>query len=296
MSVATSRGRAFRIAACWAVLSAVPAFADPPAPPAADQNRPDTRFEKDRLYLYRVTDFSPLKAGGGDRDVEHQAYCDLALHAHGFRAADLLTAARKDVSHADLMAKNDVLREDVRFELIRLDGRLKRLKRIGTYPELQAAGIADRYEAWVFPTDTDNPVCVHLTEAPAGVEPADDVTPGRRVTVAGFFFKVIRYESAEPNPKKKEQNLIRQAPLLVGRALVVDTTPEPVTDGNVLVKLLPAVLAGGAVLVLLLVGLSVWLRRTDRGTRAYAAKRDRNPFAGPPPEPPAAPERPEDRA
>jgi hypothetical protein len=111
--------------------------ADPPAPRSP-------KFDKDRLYLYQLQDFTRLKIGGGDRDVEHQAYCDLAIHAHSFPEPVLADAARKDVAYSNLMAADDRLREDVRFELIQVEGRLKRLKRIGTFPQLKEAGCTKR--------------------------------------------------------------------------------------------------------------------------------------------------------
>lgn len=270
--------RSLLAAVALATAGAAVGRADPPADLEAA-----TRFEKDRLYLGRVSDFTPLRVGGGDRDVEHAAYRDLMLHAHRFSTADLLGVARKDVGYADLMAKLDVLREDVRFELIRFDGRLKRLKRIGSFPDLADGGVPDRYEAWVFPAGSDNPVCVHLTEAPAGVEPAEDVTPGRPVTVAGYFLKVVEYPSAEPHPKNKDAPLYRRAPLLVGRSLTDAPVPPPETGETVVTKLLPVVVGGGAGLAVTLAALTVWFRRTDAPARAYRRHRDRNPFADPPP-------------
>jgi hypothetical protein len=82
----------------------------------------------------------------------------------------------------------------------------------------------------VFPTDKAEPVCVHLTDLPAGVEPADDITPSKAVRVAGYFFKVVAYRSAEPNPKQPEQGLVRRAPMLIGRCLEVATDPSADTD------------------------------------------------------------------
>lgn len=256
------------------LLSGSPAFADDGSPPP----KRGTKFDKDRLYLYQVKDFTPLRSTGGERDAEYQAFCDVVLHAAGFTTAELLSAARKDVSYSNLMAVDDRLREDVRFELVRMDGRLKRLKRIGTFPELQRAGIEQVYEAWVIPTGKSEPVCVHLTDPPAGVEPADDITPSRSVRVAGYFFKVVAYRSAEPNPKQPDQKLTRRAPQLIGRGLEVTADPPAETAGVWVLTLLPAVLGGAGVLALLIFGLSVWYRRTDAGARKYTDRTRRNPF------------------
>ncbi|MEO2091570.1 MAG: hypothetical protein ABGY75_19110, partial [Gemmataceae bacterium] len=256
------------------LVAVAPAAADDaPAPP-----KRGTKFDKDRLYLYQVKDFTTLRIGGGERDVEHQAFCDVALHASGFTTAELLAAGRKDVSYSNLMAADDRLREDVRFELVRVDGRLKRLKRIGTFPELQRAGIEQVYEAWVFPTDKAEPVCVHLTDPPGGVEPADDITPAKAVRVAGYFFKVVAYRSSEPNPKQPDQSLIRRAPLLIGRGLEVTADPPAETPGIWVLTLLPAVLGWAGVLAILIFGLSVWYRRTDAGARKYTDRAKQNPF------------------
>jgi hypothetical protein len=242
---------------------------------------PTTKFESVGPYPHRPVDFEPLKVGDA-RAPEHRAYLDLARHARRFSAADLLADARKDVSYSNLMAKNDALREDVRFELIRFDGRLMRLKRIGTYPELETAGILTLFEAWVFPTGVDKPVCIHLTDAPADIEPAENISPSRAVTVAGYFFKVVQYPSNEPNPKQPDATMLRRAPLLVGRTLTdAPTPPTPETGETVVLKLLPVVAVGGSLLVLLIAGLTLWFRRTDAAARAYKSKMNRNPFDSP---------------
>jgi hypothetical protein len=257
------------------VLGVLSASAQPPTDPP-----PVTKFDKDGGYMYRLKDFTPLKIE--ESRLDHDAFCDLALHTHKFSTPHLLAAARKDLSYANLMAADDRVREEARFELVRVDGRLKRLKRIGSYDLLKAAGIPDIYEAWVFPKERSDPVCLMLTEAPEGIEPAEDIDPGRPVSTCGYFFKVVEYLSAEPHPKKKDQNLYRRAPLLVGKSLVARPDIPTDTDGGVVVRLLPAVAVGAVVLILVLLALAFWLKRTDVGTRNYLAQRDRNPFTDSP--------------
>lgn len=265
---------AFQIATRFALVSLLLTGAglraDPPTKPTKS-----VAFEKDRLYLYQLQDFTRLKIGGNTKEVEYQAYCDVTLHAHAFTADELSAAARKDVAYANLMAADERLREDVRFELIQIEGRLKRLKRIGTFPQLREAGIAEIYEAWIFPNDRAEPICVHLTDPPTDIEPELDITPSKPVRVCGYFFKVIGYQSNEPNPN---QNILRRAPLLIGRTLE-PIPPLPRDDSpSGLSSLISVLFMGVGVVLVAIIGMTVWLRRTDAGVRMHANRSLENPF------------------
>jgi hypothetical protein len=253
----------------------------------ADPPERTVQFDKDRHYLYRVTDFTRLTTGGGEKDSDHEAYCDLILHAHSFTPDTLNAAARKDVAYANLMAADDRLREDVRFELVRFEGRLKRLKRIGSYDKLRDGGIPQLYEAWIFPTDTAKPLSIHLTDLPADIEPELDINPGKLVRVTGYFFKVVRYQSEEANPSNPNQNLIRQAPLLIGRSLELNATPTLEERPSGVMLVLPVLFVGVGIVIVGIIGMAIWLRRTDAGLRSHTARSIENPFGNPADEPKA---------
>lgn len=275
----TSTGRLGRL---FAVLALVSAFGSGFAESPPGKSR--FAFDKDRLYVRHILDLQPLRLDGGD---EREPYEDLLLHAHGFSPDELEAAARRDLSIADMLHERQGYRDQVRFELVHVKGRLKRLKRADNFPALKAGGIADLYEAWIFPTTgrgTD-PVCVIVSEPPAGLEPADDFTPGIPVVTAGYFFKVLEYQSNQPNPKDPNKTLFRRSPLLLGHGLT--TTTETPPDNASITDLVTLSLVFGGVVLVGLLGLALWLRRTDGGTRKAATNRLRNPYTPPADDPPA---------
>jgi hypothetical protein len=275
-----------------AVLAESP---EPEKPSANDPKR--FAFDKDRQYLLRVLDFHPLRIGGQDAKAanEKAPFEDLVLHAHGFTQDELLSAARTDVSYGNMASKDDLAREEVRFELVRVEGKLKRLQRMGSPDRLREAGIPELYEAWIF-TDARprDPLCVILSEPPEGVEPAVDITPTVPVVTAGYFFKIVEYPSNEPNPEDSTRTLYRRAPLLVGRSAVVDRAAAP-PPSSVTSLVTVSLVLGGAVLVAVL-AMTYWFRRSDTGARRVNALRRRNPYTAQdqPAEPDAGPA-PDDR-
>jgi hypothetical protein len=278
----TTAGRLGRLLAVVALFSSVGSVRGE-TPPAAPGR---FAFDKDRFYVRNIHDLQPLRLEGDD---DREPFEDVLLHAHSFPADDLAAAARRDVSVSDLSAKDKAFRDDLRFELVHIEGKLKRLKRIPALGRLQAAGIEYVYEAWIFPRTgrTTDPVCVYLTRRPEGVEPADDFTPGVPVATAAYYFKLLEYESNQPNPKDPNRSLFRRAPLLLGQTLSVTTETPP--DNASITSLVTLSLVFGGVVLAGLVGLAVWLRRSDGGSRRATTHRLRNPYTPPPDEPPVPP-------
>ena len=208
---------------------------------------------------------------------EGAAWARAVLHARKFSAAELEAAAQPDVTFADLF--QDSSRADYQYRLVTVRGRAVRIRRFEAPKRLQDAGIQYCYEAWVVPDNEPrgNPVCVVLTELPEGVEPATRMS--LPVTVAGYSFKRIRYESGEASAKEPSKNLWKAAPLLIGRGLTV--VGDPTADGpNVWVRGFIPVIVGG---VVLMAGgaylLSRWFRAGDQRARAeFEAARVKNPF------------------
>lgn len=246
-----------------------------PGPPAeaADVQLP-TRYRVFRL----VRDDAPIS-----RDPTHweegAAWNRTLLHARKFDAAALAEAARKAtgtrVTFADLFQTG---RGDYQFQPVVVRGRLIRVKRMESSKRLAEAGVPYCYEAWVVPHDepSGNPVCVVLTELPEGVEPAPLMN--RTVTVAGYFFKLFHYESAEPRKDDPTRHEWKKAPLLIGRGLIL--APEN-TDGPAVWAswFIPIIVGGVVGMALTAFGLSRWYRAGDRRAREeFENARVHNPF------------------
>jgi hypothetical protein len=277
----------------WAVavllLAGAVASADPPS------TNPLV-FPKDRFYLNRVRDFTELAIGGSSEGQrEQEAFDSLVLHAHDFSTDELDAAARRDVPLGALLDRDDKARDALRYELVRFEGRLKRVVKLSGVTEgVQAGGVNTLYEAWVIPYGgAKTPVCFHVSELPSGVVPATDITPGVPVSGCGYFMKIVEYPSYEPDPDHPGKTLRRRAPLLIGRA--VRTTNAPVSFSNSLDGMLTVSLLGGGSLIVALFLFAVWMRRSDHGTRRASALRKKNPYHdGPRPpvweQPPPTPE------
>lgn len=254
------------------VGKSVTPLAGPPAE-ATDPKLP-TRFRVFRL----VRDDAPIS-----RDPVHweegAAWNRTLLHARKFDAARLVEEARKDtgtrVTFADLFQTG---REDYQFHLVQIRGRLIRVKRMESSKRLAEAGVPYCYEAWVVPHDepSGNPVCVVLTELPEGVEPAPLMN--RTVTVAGYFFKLFHYESAEPRKDDPTRHEWKKAPLLIGRGVVL--APEDADGPAVWASWFVPLIVGGVVgLALTAFLLSRWYRAGDRRAREeFENARVTNPF------------------
>ncbi len=244
---------------------------EPPAAAAA----PQLAFNKDRAFLV-AHDFAPLNIGDPQRP-EHLTFCDLVLHARQFEQDQLHMAARRDVALGDLLIKNDALRDDIRYELVEFRGRLKRLKRFGTFPELRAAGIGDLAEAWVFPPGAETPLCVIVSDWPTDIEPSLDITPSVPVMIQGYFYKVLEYESDEKNPKQEGKYLYRRAPLLIGHGFTM-TENSNAQNRETLPALLPIVITGAAIVVVGILVLTYLYAKSDRGYLHHQHNTRRNPF------------------
>lgn len=247
----------------------------PPAPPA----KPPLRFPgRDKRAASEVKDFLPVR-GLAESEDEHNTYIELLLHTKNFTVEELLAAGRKDVSYADLMAEDEDLRNGYRFELIRFEGRLIRLKRIEPYPELVAQGITEKYEAWVTITTAKEAkqICVILLEPPVGVEPNVEIAPAPLVTFAGYFFKDILFESGE-KASKSDRLVKRKVPLLFAKGMIAQPLSNS-DSGNIWrTSFLPMVLTTIGLLTVFVLGLTWYFRRGDRVSKRAVESKKINPF------------------
>ncbi len=273
----------------FCALVAVPANAEPPevapepravydlAVPPPTEPVDKYKIDKDRFSLAGVEDDAPLRSEK-ENVQEFDAYNEIVLHVHQFTASELENRANRDVMFLDLVKP---VRRDYQYQLVWFEGRLKRLRRMEPSKPLKNAGIADLYEAWVFPRAGADPICVVLTQLPAGVEPSIEYIPPKPVTFAGYSFKLFHYESTATDPKDATKHVVRKAPLLIAKSVTVG--PEPDSDGGKPWRegFLPGMLAivGGIAVVGL--ALTVWFRRGDKKVRKQMEhRRGHNPFQG----------------
>jgi hypothetical protein len=239
---------------------------------------PAIPLDKDRALFDRIEDGAPVRSEAQNPD-EFRAYNAVLTHARQFAVAELEAAARRDVTFRDLF---NPTRQQFKLDLVYFSGRLKRLRDIGATRPLKEAGVNELYEAWLFPPDQPNPICVLITELPAGIVSQRDLAKDKMdvpVGVAGYSFKLMTYEAAEPNATDPTRGRLRQAPLLMGRSFTVLPEPGRNPSDDWYGTFLPVLIVGLLGVAGVVGGLSWWYRRQDR---AVARVRDGgvNPFAG----------------
>jgi hypothetical protein len=249
-------------------LIAAPIVAqDPPIP-----------IDKDRSIFDRIEDRSPIRSESQNPD-EYRAYNAVLVHAHQFPVAELDAAARRDVMYKDLFRS---VRKEFKLELVRFEGRLKRLRSIGPTRQLKEAGIETLYEGWIVPREQPKfLICFLTTELPKGFEAPHDLGRDKLnlpVSIAGYFFKLMAYETPEA-AKDPKKSTIEYAPLLMGHSVIVlsETVRDPSADWYG--TFLPALIGVLAAMAAVILGLSMWYRRGDRRVQALiVARQDANPF------------------
>lgn len=207
---------------------------------------------------------------------EEAAWNRVVLHARKFTPEQLEEAARRDLSFASLFEAG---RQDYKLELVYFEGRLIRLSKGENSKRLADAGVPTWYEGWLVPKDEPrgNPICVVMTDLPAGLVPKPLMTEW--VSFAGYSFKLMHYKSGETDKKDASRNVTKRAPLLIGRSVIVheDRSDDGPTTWSA--TMLPLIVGGLLLLIAIGVGLSWWFRRGDRQVRAETdAARFQNPF------------------
>jgi hypothetical protein len=208
----------------------------------------------------RVVDGKGLFVG----TLESEAFADLLVQAHFTSAAAFHADARHDLTYAQVFA------EPARYRgvVMHVRGRLARLSRLDPPLAAKAQGVSDQFEAWVFyDLQGLNPFCCIFTELPASLRRfvGQERLADREVEVAfdGYFYKKFRYKAADSKP-----STARDAPVFVGRALVLLTPPAPPAEPDdwgthmmlVFVGVVAFVVAAG-------VALTWWFRRSDERVR-----------------------------
>ncbi len=257
-----------------------------PAEPAAPTGAAKYRIEKglsmfagirdDAIFPWTETGPRDLADSPADQ-MEERAYDEVLRHARQFTVAELEANARRDIAPKDLYQNG---RASYKLELIYFEGWLRRLRRAEPTEILKASGIPDVYEAWIFPDGNIDPICVFVTELPPGLAPQARPTDtmNRWVSIGGYYFKTMRYESNQISRETKGEHVTRRAPVLMGRSLTVLDDPES-AGAAWRQSFLPLVIGGAAAMALAILGLSWYFRRGDAAIRKELDRnRTTNPF------------------
>ncbi|QEL16881.1 hypothetical protein [Limnoglobus roseus] len=260
-----------------------PATAEPLA--GASKYQIDKRlamFQKIRDdAIFPWTDSGPRHLEDGPADqMEERAYDEVLRHARQFTTAELEEHARHDVTPRDLYTNG---RLSYKLDLIYFEGTVRRVRKVPSTELLQASGITDVYEAWMFPDRTEEAVCIFVTELPPGMTVPTDLkySVNYRASIAGYYFKLLRYESGEIDRTAAEvgQHKTRRAPVLMGRSLTL--RDEGPTAGAIWREsVMPLVVGGVAMVAFTIFGLSWYFRRGDAVVRREIEKKlSDNPFS-----------------
>jgi hypothetical protein len=197
------------------------------------------------------------------------------MHAHRFTAQELEDRANADVKFADLFLDG---RTAYKLKNVRIEGRLISLRATAANDHLRAAGIDQVYEGWLVPANEPrgNPVRIDFTEPLAGVEPVGRVN--KWVSFAGYYFKKIRYESAEEDPDRPGKFKHKYAPLLIGKTPIPRRDPDEPPPATWSAFVLWTIAAGAALIAG--AGLLTWYYRggDQKAKEAMDNVRGRNPF------------------
>ena len=164
-----------------------------------------------------------------------------------------------------------------RGEVVRVQGRMTKLRKYDATEAAKGHGFKFMYEAWIFgPTPGANPFCVFFPILPAGLEPAEKMD--RKVTFYGYFLTNFKYDAGGGR---------RETPLLVGPTVIlndnlaVDPAEPPTTPFAFDVLLI--VLGGLVVITIAVFLMNLWFRAGDdtvgKTIRGIQAKNRPVPFA-----------------
>jgi len=245
-------------------------------PGQVPQPRGGLELNVDKFHFAQVEWATPLRHEDNNRS-EFEAYNEILSHARQFPTEELLAAGRRDLTVLDLLHRH--VGRDYQYKLITLEGRMLRGRMLEPNKPLAAAGVTQLFECWVYPLNRTEPVAFVGTAWPLDLAPSLLYEPGKRVTVAGYYFKPLAYESGAPHPTKPNQRKIEVAPLLLGHGFTwrdeppVDTA-QPWREG-----FFPGLTVLVGLILLTVFGLTWFFRRGDRPIRErLAAQRDQNPF------------------
>jgi hypothetical protein len=221
------------------------------------------RFEKlDTDYLRGVRDERPLPENllnKESEELEAMAYYDAVMKAHRTSLAGFESVVDPDVTFGHIFREPGKQRGKV----VRIDGRIRRIRKYDAPEMLALAGIPTIYEAWLFNERYGfNPVCLITTELPPGVK-VGEVLDGPAAEFVGYFFKKYRYKS----PDSPGKNQFRDAPLVIGRIKTATSLIQE-SDSSWTRGLLPLFVTVVGCTGLFVLVLTWWFRRNDARVRS----------------------------
>lgn len=174
-----------------------------------------------------IEHFKPIATEKENSD-EYQAWNTVVSHAKSFTAAELEQAGTRELTRDDLL--NLPSRYNYHLDLVRLDGKLTRVRWAKATKTLAEGGTAKVYEAQFVPVDEPPGavVSVVFTDLPPELAAVDQKAAGEwmpvnaEVVAAGYFFKVVKDAAGPEYP---------QIPLLIGRSVTVRKAGLPTAAG-----------------------------------------------------------------
>jgi len=211
-------------------------------------------------WLREIEDGKGIAEGGFEADI----YARTLARVQYTSPAALAKALSRGVTYTHVFQEP----ERYRGSVIRVEGRLLRVNRYDPPFEARQAGVHHLYEGWVFSEFLGaNPYVVIFTNWPANLPESllgqPKIREDIRVSMDGFFFKKFRYQS---NDRRSSH---RDAPLVIGNTLTVLSLPEPTAERPTtwVHTLLYGFVSGFVLLVVCVLGLTYWYRRSDNRLR-----------------------------
>jgi hypothetical protein len=237
-------------------------------PKLADAEKAPPLKEEWLSYVKDDREFDKMKPDGKidqQQELEFKAYTEALVNA----ARTPASAFAKSAKENDWLTFAHLFQEPKRHrgKVIPVQGRLQRLRKMEATFEAEKLGVEWCYEGWVF-TETaySPPVCVVFAHLPPGANIGENVD--YKVRFDGYFFKRYRYQPAEG---KAKQTLFFLAPTFELLDNPRSSVGFTMTGGVVI-----GMMALGMVTILLIAGLNLWFRRSDKVVRARVAAARQN--------------------
>lgn len=196
--------------------------ATPPEVDLASQVRLDTDLDWFRQIQEGTTLLVDQKGG-----IEYPAFSYVLAKTRRFPLEVFARYSRRDVPWYRLfkpLPPRGTLSNDTLRELIHIEGRLERVKKIPPTQILRAEQIQEIYEGWLYPPGNFfDPIYILFTENPNRF---DENTKDVWVAFDAYFFK--RMSFAPDSEATKHRTIWRMAPLLMARTYTV--LPEAPKD------------------------------------------------------------------
>ena len=239
------------------------------------------QLDKNLDCFKAVEDLEPVRSADKNED-EHFAYNYILEHARKFSTAALARNSLRNIPYANFV---DDIRQDYRYDLIHVEGRIDRIDLMKPTEMLaKASGVKQLYEIWLFPLERanqENPICLVTSEIPEGIKTGRHVSYW--VEFDAYYFKLMKYESGQKLANNRYQ--WRKAPLLLGKTFRIVQPPEQ--DGLYSFRggFVPAVVTVIGVVGFTALGIAIYYRRGDRKVREQLEqiRGNTNPFENAPP-------------